>query len=74
MAFLFSPGIYGNGCFFPSMDEAVKITGQTDPELIAECFKKFPMKAFGIKMGAKGCFVTDFKEKGLSNARKGCLW
>ncbi len=58
-----APAFMETDVFFPSMDEAVKITGQTDPELIAECFKKFPMKAFGIKMGAKGCFVTDFKEK-----------
>lgn len=58
-----APAFMETDVFFPSMDEAVKITGQTDPELIAECFKKFPMKAFGVKMGAKGCFVTDFKEK-----------
>lgn len=58
-----APAFMETDVFFPSMDEAVKITGQTDPELIAECFKKFPMKTFGIKMGAKGCFVTDFKEK-----------
>lgn len=47
--------------FFPSLEEAVKITGETEPEKIAECFREFPMKIFGIKLGAKGCFVTDFK-------------
>jgi len=49
--------------FFPSMDEAVKLTGKTDPEQMAECFRKFRMRMFGIKMGGRGCFVTDFKEK-----------
>lgn len=49
--------------FFPSMDEAIKITGETDPEKIAEYFRPFSMKIFGIKMGDKGCFVTDFAEK-----------
>lgn len=49
--------------FFPSMAEAVKITGKTDPEEIAEDFRKFSMKIFGIKMGGSGCFITDFKEK-----------
>ncbi len=48
--------------FFPSMDEAVKITGETKPENIAGCFEKFRMKMFGIKMGDRGCFVTDFRE------------
>ncbi len=58
-----APAFMETDVFFPSMDEAIKITGERDPELIAGCFKKFPMKIFGIKMGARGCFVTDFKEK-----------
>ena len=58
-----APAFMETDIFFPSMDEAVKITGRTEPELIAECFQRFPMKVFGIKMGAEGCFVTDFKEK-----------
>lgn len=49
--------------FFPSLEEAVKLTGETEPERIAEHFRKFGMKLFGIKLGAKGCFVTDFKRK-----------
>ena len=40
----------------------MKITGETEPEKIAECFRRFSMKLFGIKMGARGCFVTDFRE------------
>lgn len=58
-----APAFMETDVFFPSMDEAVKITGQTEPEKIAECFQEFPMRIFGIKMGAEGCFVTDFREK-----------
>lgn len=56
------PAFMQTDVFFPSIDEAVKITGETQPEKIAEAFRKFSMKLFGIKMGAKGCFVTDFTE------------
>ena len=58
-----SPAFAQTDVFFPSLSEAVKITGETDPEKIAEYFREFPMKIFGIKMGGAGCFVTDFKEK-----------
>lgn len=46
--------------FFPSLEEAVKLTGEKEPEKIKEHFRKYGMKLFGIKLGAKGCFVTDF--------------
>lgn len=58
-----SPAFAETDVFFPSMNEAVKITGETDPEKIAEYFRRFSMKLFGIKMGSAGCFVTDFREK-----------
>ncbi len=48
--------------FFPSREEAEKITGKKKPEEIAECFKAFSMSIFGMKLGDQGCFVTDFKE------------
>lgn len=57
-----APALGETDIFFPSMEEAVKITGETKPERIAEHFRKFRMKLFGVKMGAEGCFVTDFKE------------
>ncbi len=57
-----TPALMETDIFFPSLDEAVKITGKKEPEKIAECFRRFPMKLFGIKLGAKGCFVTDFRE------------
>ena len=59
--------------FFPSYDEAKLITGKDDPGEIAETFRKFGMKAFGIKLGSEGCYVTNFHEEriipGLKNIR-----
>jgi len=47
--------------FFPSIDEARLITGKESPKEIADCFRSFNMRAFGIKLGAQGCYVTDYK-------------
>ncbi len=66
-----APAFMETDVFFPSMDEAAKITGKTDPEEIAEDFRRFSMKIFGIKMGAAGCFVTDFNEKIFIKCPKG---
>lgn len=27
-----------------------------------ECFAKYPLKVFGIKMGESGCILTDFRK------------
>ena len=56
-----APAFRETDFFFPSMEEAAKITGKIEPEKIAGCFQAFGMKGFGIKLGARGCFVTDFK-------------
>ena len=48
--------------FFPSLQEAEALTGSRDPERIAESFAGFGMKAFGVKLGSEGSFVTDFSE------------
>lgn len=61
LAFL-APALGETDIFFPSLQEAEKMTGETEPEKIAECFRTFSMKIFGIKLGEQGCFVTDFKE------------
>ncbi len=66
-----APAFMETDIFFPSMDEAVKITGKSDPEQMAECFRKFGMKMLGIKMGAKGCFVTNFKKSRQIECPKG---
>ncbi len=58
-----APAFMETDVFFPSIDEAIKITGETNPEKIAEYFRPFSIKVLGIKLGASGCFVTDFKNK-----------
>lgn len=66
-----APAFGETDIFFPSMEEAAKITGETEPERIAEHFRRFRMKLFGIKMGAAGCFVTDFRENRFIPCPKG---
>ena len=56
-----APTLRQTDVFFPSIDEAQLITGLDEPEQIAACMSGFGMKAFGIKLGKRGCFVTDFK-------------
>lgn len=58
-----SPAFYETDIFFPSLEEAVKITGKQEPAQIAECFRPFGMKVFGIKLGGKGCYMTDFNKE-----------
>lgn len=48
--------------FFPSLEEAEAITGKSDPYEIAEEFRGSGLKVLGVKLGSKGCFVTDFRE------------
>ena len=56
-----APTLRQTDVFFPSIDEARLITGKNAPEEIAACMSGFGMKAFGIKLGKRGCFVTDFQ-------------
>lgn len=56
-----APTLRQTDVFFPSIDEARLITGLDEPEQIAACMSGFGMKAFGIKLGKRGCFVTDFQ-------------
>lgn len=49
--------------FFPSFYEANRLTGKDDPHEIAEAFRPFGLKAFGVKLGGKGCYVTDFERE-----------
>ncbi len=57
---LLIPAFEKTDIFFPSLDEARIITGKENPEEIINYFRGFGMKIFGIKMGGRGCFVTDF--------------
>ena len=48
--------------FIPSLVEAKMVTGMDEPEDMAEFMRKYKLKIFGVKLGERGCFVTDFKQ------------
>ena len=47
--------------FIPSYEEASYLAQKEKVEDIIEAFRQFPLKVFGIKLGAEGCVLTDFK-------------
>jgi len=49
--------------FIPSMQEACNYAGSSSLDEITRCFSRFPLKYFGVKLGEKGVYVTDFHEK-----------
>lgn len=49
--------------FFPSMIEASFIAGTDQIDKIREKFSDSGIQYLGIKLGGKGCYVTDFKEE-----------
>lgn len=49
--------------FLPSFQEAAEITGKTDVREMKEIMRPFGMKIFGVKLGSKGSYVTDFKDE-----------
>lgn len=57
--------------FFPSFEEASYLTGKEESTEIAECFSEFPMKLFGIKMGSRGSYATDFQKGRFIQCPKG---
>lgn len=54
--------LWADVVFFPSLEEAQAITGLREPEDMAEAFRGLGLKVLGIKLGSRGCFVTDFTE------------
>lgn len=46
--------------FLPSYEEAKQITGASDPRKMAEVLAGTGIRAFAVKLGEKGSFVTDF--------------
>lgn len=46
--------------FMPSYNEARIISGKETPQEMEEFFKPYGIKILVIKLGAQGCFVTDF--------------
>lgn len=49
--------------FIPSMQEACNYAHSCDLDEITRCFSQFPLMYFGVKLGEKGVYVTDFHEK-----------
>lgn len=47
--------------FFPSLLEASRIAGTDDISSVTEWFRNTGLKYFGIKLGGRGCYVTDFE-------------
>jgi sugar/nucleoside kinase (ribokinase family) len=63
--------------FIPSYDEAKMITGETEPEKMAERMAEYfsggqrdadtaPYKIFGVKLGSRGCYLKGFGRTRLS--------
>jgi sugar/nucleoside kinase (ribokinase family) len=48
--------------FIPSLVEAEAVTGKSEPEDMAEFMRGYKLKVFGVKLGERGCYITDFKE------------
>lgn len=65
---LLAPVFECTDIFFPSIDEARYITRKRNINEIVSCFKDFSMKAFGLKLGADGYYITNFIEEKKSNA------
>ncbi|MDR2628289.1 MAG: carbohydrate kinase family protein [Dysgonamonadaceae bacterium] len=49
--------------FIPSYGEAVLLTGEKDPEKIADRLLETSVKNVVVKMGAKGCLIANSKER-----------
>ena len=48
--------------FMPSIDEAVKLSGETEPEKIADVFFSKGVKKVVIKLGKKGAYLREEKD------------
>lgn len=48
--------------FLPSIDEAVELSGKTEPKEIADVFFEKGVKQIVIKMGSKGCYLRESKK------------
>ncbi|MDD3139847.1 MAG: carbohydrate kinase family protein [Lachnospiraceae bacterium] len=57
--------------FFPSISEASYMAGSDNIEEIVKWFLQFNLKYLGIKLGSKGCFVTDFTSQKFIPCPKG---
>ncbi len=49
--------------FIPSYEEARMYAGSDELKEIVGFFSRFPFSCFGVKLGEKGVYVTDFKDQ-----------
>ena len=57
---LLEPVLNETDIFLPSYDEAVIISGEKDLSNIRKTFSKYGIKYLIVKLGEKGCYITDF--------------
>jgi sugar/nucleoside kinase (ribokinase family) len=60
---LLEPMLREADIILPSYLEAVKLTGEKELPRIREKLSGFGIKLLVVKLGAKGCYVTDFKNE-----------
>lgn len=60
---LIEKSLWETDIFIPSYEEAVFFTGKTDVEEMIDVFSRYSLKILGIKLGHKGCVLTDFKDR-----------
>ena len=60
---LIEKSLWETDIFIPSYEEAAFFTDKTDVEEMLDIFGRYSLKLLGIKLGSKGCVLTDFKEK-----------
>lgn len=60
---LIEKSLWETDIFIPSYEEAAFFTGNTDVEEMLDIFSRYSLKLLGIKLGHKGCVLTDFKER-----------
>jgi sugar/nucleoside kinase (ribokinase family) len=58
-----TPAFEETDIFLPSLNEIAFLTGTKDPRQIAHQMRDFGIKIFGIKMGGKGCYLTNFRDE-----------
>ena len=57
---LLTPVLNETDIFLPSYDEAVMISGEKDLKNIHKVFSGYGLKYLIVKLGDKGCYITDF--------------
>jgi sugar/nucleoside kinase (ribokinase family) len=60
---LLDPMLRETDVFMPSYEEAAILTGRKEPDGIRNVLADYPLKLLAVKLGKKGCYVTDFKSE-----------